>query len=621
MTYVIGTAGHVDHGKSALVRALTGIDPDRLPEEQARGLTTDLGFAWLTLPSGRDVSVVDVPGHERFVKNMLAGAGGFDLALLVVAADAGVGRQTREHLAILEVLGVRSLLAVVTKRDLVDDEMRQLVTLEVDELLSPTRFAGATAVAVSSMTGAGLPDLLAAIDAALDRTPSRPDLGRPRLAIDRAFTVSGFGTVVTGTLIDGALEVGQEVQVQPAGLRARIRGLERHGQRATRLEAGTRAAVNLAGVSLDQIRRGMVLTRPGSLATATSAAVRLEAVRDLGTPLRRSSVVTFLTGTAETQARLRILDTGGDGAPLAAGEGAWATVTFREPLPLAEDDRCVIRTPNETAAGGVVAMLDPPRRQSRAALLARLDERTRGPVDARALARLVEGPLSLEALTASLAVPAAEITASLELLLARGELVHPDDGERQVYATRWLDEQGRRLRAATREALARRPLDPAVAREAVRMTLGLDRPAFALVLGRAVASGDLVEHRDQRIAPAGHAVTLSAAQGVEADAFLDGLRRTRVASADGLPEPELMAYLVDAGRIEAAGEFAFDAAAFAAMRAQVVAYLEAQRTIALPKARDLLGIARRQAQALLERLDTLGVTRRDGETRVLVERR
>ena len=615
MTYVIGTAGHVDHGKSALVRALTGIDPDRLPEEQARGLTTDLGFAWFTLPSGRDVSVVDVPGHERFVKHMLAGAGGFDLALLIVAADEGVGRQTREHLAILDVLGVRSLLAVVTKRDLVDDDALQLVTLEVEELLSTTRFAGAPAVAVSSRTGAGLPDLLAAIDAALDRIPPRPDLGRPRLAIDRAFAVRGFGTVVTGTLVGGALAVGQEIEVQPGGLRARIRGLERHGQSAERLKPGTRAAVNIAGLSLDEVRRGMVLALPGTIAAATSAAVRLEAVRDLDAPLRRSTVVTFLSGTAETQARLRIL---GD-APLAASEGAWATVTFAEPLPLAEDDRCVIRTPNATAAGGVVVMLDPPRRQARATLLARLEGRTRGPVDARALARLVEGPLPLDALAAALGLPVAAIEASVDALVARGDAVQ---AEREVYATRWLDAKGERLRAAIVEALAQRPLRAAVPREAVRVALGgrdgLARPAFTLVLARAVAAGEVVEGRDQQIATVGYAVTLSPAQAAEVAAFLDGLRRARVAPAGALSEPDLLAHLVETGRVEAVGEFAFDPQAFAAMRAQVVAHLEARGAIALPEARDLLGVSRRQAQALLERLDAVGLTRREGDTRVLV---
>src|SRR5262249_17552919 len=218
----------VDHGKSTLVHALTGIDPDRLREEKERGLTIDLGFAWLTLPSKREVGIVDVPGHERFIKNMLAGAGGVDLAMLVVAADEGPMPQTREHLAILERLDVARLVAVITKCDLVERDFAGLIELETRELLERTRFADAPVVRVSATTGEGLPELLAVVDAELAELPRKRDLGRPRLAIDRAFTVKGFGVVVTGTLVDGALEVGQEGELLPGSVRGRIRGLQQH---------------------------------------------------------------------------------------------------------------------------------------------------------------------------------------------------------------------------------------------------------------------------------------------------------------------------------------------------------------------------------------------------------
>ena len=240
--HVIGTAGHVDHGKSTLVRAITGIDPDRLREEKERGLTIDLGFAWLTLPSGREVSIVDVPGHERFIKNMLAGAGGVDLALLVVAADEGPMPQTREHLAILDLLDVPAGIVVITKSDLVEADYLDLVEADLEDTLAGTRLQSAPIVRVSATTGAGLDDLLRAIDAALEKTPAKRDLGRPRLPIDRAFSIQGFGVVVTGTLLDGALEVGQEVELQPGRIRARIRGLQRHKTKVARLEPGTRAA-------------------------------------------------------------------------------------------------------------------------------------------------------------------------------------------------------------------------------------------------------------------------------------------------------------------------------------------------------------------------------------------
>src|SRR6266542_2578050 len=226
--YTIGTAGHVDHGKSALVQALTGIDPDRLREEKERGLTIDLGFAWFTLPGGEEVSIVDVPGHERFIKNMLAGVGGIDLALLVIAADEGVMPQTREHLAIIDLLGIEHGVVAVTKADLVEPDFLELVKAEAEEAVAGTSIDGAQIVACSAVTRDGLKDLTASIEGELAMTVARRDNGRPRLPIDRAFTMMGFGTVVTGTLIDGSLRVGDEVELVPGGLRGRIRGLQTH---------------------------------------------------------------------------------------------------------------------------------------------------------------------------------------------------------------------------------------------------------------------------------------------------------------------------------------------------------------------------------------------------------
>ncbi|HEY7295053.1 MAG TPA: selenocysteine-specific translation elongation factor, partial [Dehalococcoidia bacterium] len=255
--YVIGTAGHVDHGKSTLVQALTGIDPDRLREEKERGMTIDLGFAWLKLPGGEEVSIVDVPGHERFIKNMLAGVGGIDFALLVVAADEGVMPQTREHLAILDLLQVRTGVVAITKADLVEADWLELVQAEIAETLAGTSLTGAPLVPCSAVTGEGVPELLAALEAALGKTEPKRDIGRPRLAIDRVFTVSGFGTVVTGTLIDGVLRAGQEVVVEPGGLRSRVRGLQSHKHRVERSQPGSRTAVNLGNLSTDSLHRGL----------------------------------------------------------------------------------------------------------------------------------------------------------------------------------------------------------------------------------------------------------------------------------------------------------------------------------------------------------------------------
>ncbi|OGN99159.1 MAG: selenocysteine-specific translation elongation factor, partial [Chloroflexi bacterium RBG_13_51_52] len=346
--FVLGTAGHIDHGKSLLVQALTGIDPDRLREEKERGMTIDLGFAWLKLPSGREVGIVDVPGHERFVKNMLAGVGGIDLALLIVAANEGVMPQTREHLAILDLIGVKRGVVAITKKDLVDDELLTLVRMEVEELIAATTIAGAPIVEVSAVTGEGLKELSGAIDAQLDKTEPKKDLGRPRLPIDRIFTIAGAGTVVTGTLIDGALATGQEVEIVPTGLKSRLRGLQTHKEKIDTAAPGSRVAANLVGLNTTQLTRGDVITIPGWLKPTKSVAVNLKLIAYLQRPLRHSAEVSFHTLAAETMAKVRLLES----EELKPGDTTWAQLMLERPLAVIKGDRYIIRSPMETLGGG-----------------------------------------------------------------------------------------------------------------------------------------------------------------------------------------------------------------------------------------------------------------------------
>ena len=273
--FVIGTAGHVDHGKSTLVRAITGIDPDRLQEEKDRGMTIDLGFAWFSLPGGQEISIVDVPGHEKFVNNMLAGVGGIDLAMLVVAADEGVMPQTREHLAILDLLQVPGGLVVISKTDLVDDEWLDLVKMDIYELTEGTVLEGSGVYPVSAEKGTGLEALTDAIDEMFTISINRSDSGRPRLPVDRVFTVAGFGTVVTGTLLDGSLNSGQEIEMTPSGQKGRIRGLQTHKKKENVVHPGTRVAANISGIDQDHITRGEVLTVPGWLRPSEAFDVKL----------------------------------------------------------------------------------------------------------------------------------------------------------------------------------------------------------------------------------------------------------------------------------------------------------------------------------------------------------
>jgi selenocysteine-specific elongation factor len=355
MPHVIGTAGHVDHGKSALVLALTGTDPDRLAEEKARGMTIDLGFAWTTLPSGREVGFVDVPGHERFVHNMLAGVGGVDCALFVVDASEGWRPQSAEHLAILDLLGIATGVVALTKVDLVDEARCGLVATEVATRLAGTSLAGAPIIATAAPSGLGLDELREALDQALDRVPEPPDRDRPRLAVDRVFSVRGSGTVVTGTLTGGPLTPEVTAELLPAGQRVRIRALQSHGRPVTRAEPARRVAVNLAGIATDQVQRGGVLALPGQWAPTRVADCRLRCLPGAPAPLRARGAYLLYAGAAETAVRLQPLDA----HEVRPGEDALVRLHLERPLVLDVLEPVVLRDSgrDETVGGGPV--LDP----------------------------------------------------------------------------------------------------------------------------------------------------------------------------------------------------------------------------------------------------------------------
>ena len=319
MSFVVGTAGHIDHGKSTLITALTGIDPDRLAEEKRRGMTIDLGFAHLTLPSGREIGIVDVPGHARFMRNMLAGAHGLDAVLLVVAADEGVMPQTREHLDVIDLLDVQRGLIVVTKADLVDEDWLALVTEEVRATTRGTSLAGSEVIPVSAVARQGLTELTAALDALLGGASLREDSGRPRLPIDRVFTMSGFGTVVTGTLVDGSFAVGDEMEVMPGGRRVRIRGLQRHNRKVERVGPGNRVAANLSGVEKSELSRGDVLARPGALRASRRMDASVRVVASAAQRLRHGAELLLHTGSVEVTGRTIVLDAD----EIAAGGTGW----------------------------------------------------------------------------------------------------------------------------------------------------------------------------------------------------------------------------------------------------------------------------------------------------------
>jgi len=612
--YVIGTAGHVDHGKSALVQALTGIDPDRWEEEKARGLTIDLGFAWLRLPGGDEVSIVDVPGHERFIKNMLAGVGGIDLALLVIAADEGVMPQTREHLAIIDLLGIAHGVVALTKCDLVDADGLDLAISDATDVLRGTTLEGAPMVGCSAVTRAGLDDLLAAIEAELAKTERKRDAGRPRLPIDRAFTMTGFGTVVTGTLVDGSLRVGDEVEALPAGVRARIRGLQTHGKQVEVAPPGRRTAVNLTGVAPADLHRGMVVAHPGSIQATRSVDVRLRAVPYLTRPVRHNLTVTFHTGAAEVEGRLLLLDA----TEIPPGGEAWAQVRLAAPVCALKGDHFVVRDPNDTLGGGLIVDTDAPRhRRFDADAIARLEALARGsPEELLAAAIALAEPVT----TGSVAGDD-ETRAALDRLIETGDVVALSEGaltsDSALYTRAGLAAATDSVRDALTAYHATAPLRPGMPREELRGRLRLEPKPFDELMARLSRNG-LVAERGSAAGLASHSPALTPPQEEAATAFLEALRATPFSPpTDRTPEGDVLAFLEGAGEVVRAGNLIFAAEAYDEFVDRIKAHFKEHETITLAQARDMFGTSRRYAQALLEHLDAKHITRRVDDVRVL----
>ena len=628
--HVIGTAGHVDHGKSTLVQALTGINPDRLREEQEREMTIDLGFAWLTLPNGESVGIVDVPGHRDFIENMLAGVGGIDAALFVIAADEGVMPQTREHLAILDLLRIPGGVVALTKIDLIDDpDWLELVQADVSEALQGTVLDGAPIIPVSARTGQGLAELTAALQEVLARTPPRPDRGRPRLWIDRVFTIGGFGTVVTGTLVDGHLEVGQEVEILPRGLRARIRGLQTHKTRIQRAVPGSRVAINLTGVSKQDLARGDLVTTPGWLRPTTLTDVRLDLLRDAPFPLKHNAFVKFFCGSAETVARVRLLGT----ETLAPGESGWVQLELDDPLPLVRGDRFIIRVPSPavTVGGGEVVDPNPGRkhRRFRPEVLARLETLARG-TPAEVLLQTLErrGPLTVRDLIEVSGLGEAAPEALAELFSTGDAVVLdavPEPAPARLVVSRsWWSATTARMRDELAAYHARYPLRSGMSREELRSALRLDPRAYNGLLARAAADGLIVDEAATVRLPE-HQVRFTPQQQQAVNDLLARFRAAPYATpsvkeAAALVGEEVLGVLLARGDlVQVSPEVLFLRETYEEMVERIRAHIQQQGSITLAQVRDLFQTSRKYAQALLEYLDGVGVTRRVGDERVLVK--
>ena len=620
-SFVVGTAGHIDHGKSTLVLALTQIDPDRLAEEKRRGMTIDLGFAYMQLPSGRRVGIVDVPGHQRFLKNMLAGVHGMDAVLFVIAADEGPMPQTREHLAIVDLLGIEHGLVVLTKADLVDDAWLGLVREDVTRLLAGTSLQQAPIVAVSSSTGDGLAELRDALDAELAKTAARPDVGRPRLPVDRSFAMSGFGTVVTGTLVGGTLRQGAELALLPAGRRVRIRGLQQHNRPVEEARPGSRTAVNLSGLDHSQVRRGDVLALPGTLPASRRLDARLVVLPGVQ-PLRHHQQLQMYHETSEVMIELSLLERD----ELRGGEVGWVQLFATQPVVALDGDRFILRVPSPaaTVAGGVIVDSAPRRHRRRdPAVLANLAARERADPGTAAVLELGKNPWGL--VDAELAGRLSLSPAQLEKILA--PLI--DRGAVRRLASRWLTrEQWERSVARVLSGLTAyheaQPLRRGMPKEELRSRTGMPAELFAELLAVLAADRTVVDQGGE-VAAAAHHPALTSEQETAIGAFVAELEGQPF-NPPPLPDlvrryhltPALLQYLVVDGRVVRVNDdTAFARSAYDDAVRRLRRHLTEHRTLTVAAARDVLGSSRRYVLPLLEWLDAQKITRRVGDDRIL----
>jgi selenocysteine-specific elongation factor len=638
---IIGTAGHIDHGKSSLVRALTGKDPDRLPEEKRRGITIDLGFADLDLGDAR-VGFVDVPGHERFVKNMLAGVHGIDAVALVIAADEGVMPQTREHFEICRLLGVREGLVVLTKTDLVEDELLALVRAEAQELVAGSFLESAATVAASARSGAGLEELRRAFSAIAAKIPERSTDFVTRLPIDRVFTMKGFGAVVTGTLVSGEISPADELDLLPVGKRVRVRGVQVHSAAVERAHSGQRTAVNLAGVDVTEIERGMVLAAPGRLTPTQIIDVELNVLPTAPRAIRTRSRLRVHIGAAEVLARTRVLE---PGAEILPGANGFAQLRFETPVIATHDERFIIRSysPAETIAGGRV--LDPLATKHRGRELAKTHRRLENllePDRTAKLATFVETAGDQGLRLAGVAARTGWTDAVIANVL---------EGARKLQPLPLTECEGVLISSANFRALCdetaaevnrhhkREPLSRGLPRETLRERrfVHVAPEVFRAVIrqleteGTVVAEKDLVRAKEHGLSltpddellrdKIAHAYQQAGLEAPALDQVFGAVGLTPARRSHGRKIFQLL--LDDGTLVRVQGEMFFHARALRELEGLLLKFAaehEPERLIDVPKFKELARVSRKYAIPLLEYFDSKRITVRAGDKRVIVKR-
>ena len=634
---VIGTAGHVDHGKSSLVEALTGIHPDRLKEEQAREMTIDLGFAYLTMPDGEEIGIVDVPGHRDFIENMLAGVGGIDVALFVVAADEGVMPQTREHLAILDLLQIPGGVMALTKIDLVEDlEYIDLIEDDLTRTLAGTVLENAEIVHVSARKRQGLEALLDALSRCLAQRPAKMDLGRPRLPIDRVFTIAGFGTVVTGTLLDGTLSVDDDIEILPQGLRSRVRSIQTHKYKVDKSSPGSRTAVNIPGVSVNQVERGDVLAFPNTYQSSTRLDLKFRLLKDATQPLVHNAEVKFFIGASEVFGHVRLIGA----EALKPGTEGWLQVELTQPVVAIRGDRYIIRRPSpaETLGGGIILDAQPKSRHKRfsAQVLARFEALAAGsPIEMLWQHLLTQGVISVGNLFTAIRLNETTANQALNQLIAEGRAVLLARGNSTPEAT-GAALQASRLIAARPvwDAAARAfldvlstyhsvyPLRRDMPKEELKRRTKMPTAMFQALLETLSREGRIIE-RGAMLHMKDHLVRFDTQQEDARQRLLARFRQAPF-SPPSLKEcvseigEDMVHALLDMEElVTVAPDVVFRNEDYLTMRQRIVDYIRREGSMTVAQARDLFQTSRKYALALLEHFDAIGLTVRDEDTRRL----
>lgn len=630
---IIGTAGHVDHGKTLLIKALTGIDTDRLKEEKKRGITIELGFAWLDLPNGVRAGIVDVPGHEKFIKNMLAGAGGIDLALLVIAADDGVMPQTREHLGILRLLGIQNGMIVITKADLVEPDWLEMVKEDIRVEVKGTFLEDAPIQAVSAYTGQGIHELKEMIVQQLDRVPEK-NVEKPfRMPIDRVFTVSGFGKVVTGTMIEGTLREGDEIELYPSGLRSRVRTLQVHSKDVSVAYAGQRVAVNLAGIK-EEVSRGETLAAPESMQNTLMLDVKLEILPDSGRIIENGSRLHFYLGSRDVLCKVVLLDAD----VLEPGQTGYAQLRFTEEIAAKKGDHFVVRfySPIETVGGGIVLDSAPPKhRRHHARVLQALEVREHGSLIDNLLQMIVEGSMSFVALgdiQKQMGLDDAPFREALHELTASGRITML--GERNAIDTAYKQKLQQTLTGILQEYHTANPLQAGMRRDELRSRLlpGRNMALVDKVLAMFAQDG-LIVLDNQKAALSTFQVKQSASAKGKLAEEIEVLFREAVycpPSTDELNakypnkidevQKVMEALIAEGTLVPTTPKLCFHKDALESAKKEIAAYLEDHENFTLAQFRDLCSTSRKFATALLEYFDRHGVTKLTDGARVLLRK-